>query len=67
MKKIMFFTTAIMLAVCFQFQPANATVGGGIEELSDGKVKYSITLPSGQEFVQLFVRQNGIQNFAEAI
>src|ERR1700759_5269424 len=30
----------------------------------DGTLEYAIVLPSGQAFVELFVRQNGIQNIA---
>ncbi|HEX4461823.1 MAG TPA: hypothetical protein VIA18_27775, partial [Polyangia bacterium] len=33
-------------------------------DYGNGTLEYAIVLPSGQAFVQLFVRQNGIQNIA---
>ena len=43
---------------------ARAAQTGTATDLGDGGVEFDITLPSGQAFVQLFVRQNGIQNVA---
>jgi hypothetical protein len=36
-------------------------------ELAGGKVKYAVKLPSGQKYVELFVRKNGVQNVAQNI
>lgn len=40
---------------------------GNIADLGNGSVKFSVTLPANQQYVELFVRQNGIQNVAQAI
>jgi len=34
---------------------------------ADGSVNFSVKLPSGQQYVELFSRNNGIQNIAQAI
>jgi hypothetical protein len=36
-------------------------------QLPDGAARFEVTLPSGQAYVELFVRQNGVQNTAQAI
>jgi hypothetical protein len=36
-------------------------------DLGDGSVDFGVSLPSGQAYVELFVRQNGIQNIATPI
>src|SRR5258706_10748812 len=41
--------------------PAIATI------LEGGRVEYRVVLPRGQAYVELFVRQNGIQNVASEI
>lgn len=33
-------------------------------ELAGGQVKYRVTLPSGQRYVEVFARKNGVQNLA---
>ena len=43
---------------------ASANETSSATDLGDGTLEYAIVLPSGQAFVQLFVRQNGIQNIA---
>jgi len=35
--------------------------------LGNGSMKFQVTLPSGQNYVEVFVRQNGIQNVAQNI
>jgi hypothetical protein len=40
---------------------------GNLVDLGNGSVKFSVTLPANQQYVELFVRQNGIQNVAQAI
>jgi hypothetical protein len=37
---------------------------GTLCDLGDGSVRFSVTLPSGQQYVEVFSRQNGIQNVA---
>jgi hypothetical protein len=44
-----------------------ATVPYRATVLGEGQVRYSVTLPAGQNYVELFVRQNGIQNVAQNI
>jgi hypothetical protein len=36
-------------------------------ELANGQVKYRVTLPSGQRYVEVFARKNGVQNLAQNI
>lgn len=36
-------------------------------DLGAGNVKYSVTLPSGQRYVEVFSRKNGVQNVAQNI
>ncbi len=36
-------------------------------DLGSGSVKYSVTLPSGQHYVEVFARKNGVQNTAHEI
>jgi hypothetical protein len=36
-------------------------------DLGDGTVQFSVTLPAGQAYVEVFSRQNGIQNVAQNI
>jgi hypothetical protein len=40
---------------------------GSLCQLADGNVKFQVTLPSGQQFVEVFARQNGSQNLASNI
>src|SRR5687767_13101939 len=35
--------------------------------LAEGKIRFQVTLPSGQAYVELFARQNGLQNLATNI
>lgn len=44
--------------------PAFATQIASATDLGGGSLRYDIVLPSGQAFVELFVRQNDIQNVA---
>ena len=39
----------------------------GALDLGAGNVKYSVRLPSGQRYVEVFARKNGVQNTAHAI
>jgi hypothetical protein len=41
--------------------------GGAVCQSGAGELTFQVTLPSGQQYVELFVRQNGIQNVATAI
>jgi hypothetical protein len=43
------------------------TVPYSATDLGAGSVKYSVTLPSGQHFVEVFARKNGVQNTAHEI
>jgi hypothetical protein len=52
---------ALLLLAPFSF--ANTA----IHDLGNGQVAFEIKLPAGQQFVQVFARQNGQQNLAEAI
>lgn len=36
-------------------------------ELQEGRARFEVVLPSGQAYVEVFIRQNGIQNTAQAI
>jgi hypothetical protein len=36
-------------------------------DLGDGSMEFAVVLPSGQAYVEVFVRQNGIQNVAQNI
>jgi hypothetical protein len=55
--------TSAALAGC----PDPASGTGAICDLGDGKVRFSVTLPSGQQYVEVFSRQNGLQNVATNI
>jgi hypothetical protein len=46
---------------------ALSTSAGSLRELGDGQLEFRVTLPSGQRYVEVFARQNGIQNVALAI
>ena len=43
------------------------TVPYSATDLGAGSVKYSVTLPSGQRYVEVFARKNGVQNVAHDI
>jgi hypothetical protein len=45
--------------------PAAGT--GAVCDAGDGRLTYQVTLPSGQQYVEVFARQNGVQNLATAI
>lgn len=45
--------------------PANNS--GNVCNLGGGQLKLQVTLPSGQQYVEVFARQNGVQNVAVAI
>jgi hypothetical protein len=51
------------LEVCAS--PANNS--GNVCNLGGGQLKLQVTLPSGQQYVEVFARQNGVQNVAVAI
>jgi hypothetical protein len=40
---------------------------GNVCELENGSLEYRVTLPSGERYVEVFARQNGVQNLAQAI
>ena len=40
---------------------------GSVCRLPGGQLQFQVTLPAGQQYVELFVRQNGVQNVASAI
>jgi hypothetical protein len=44
-----------------------AQAQGQVSELSKGRARFEVRLPSGQAYVELFVRQNGLQNVAQAV
>ena len=46
---------------------ARADSNTALVPLSGGAARFEVTLPSGQAYVEVFVRQNGIQNTAQAI
>lgn len=52
-----------LLEVCSV--PANNS--GNVCNLGGGQLKFQVTLPSGQQYVEVFARQNGQQNVAVAI
>jgi hypothetical protein len=45
--------------------PASGT--GSVADLGAGQLRFSVTLPSGQQYVEVFSRQNGLQNVATNI
>lgn len=45
--------------------PANNS--GSVCNLGGGQLRFQVTLPSGQQYVEVFARQNGLQNVAIAI
>lgn len=51
------------LEVCTS--PANNS--GNVCNLGGGQLKFQVTLPGGQQYVEVFARQNGLQNVATAI
>ena len=53
----------LLLLPCLAFASDNSTLTYN----GNGTVTFEITLPSGQAFVELFSRQNGIQNLAVSI
>jgi hypothetical protein len=40
---------------------------GNVCDLGGGQLEYRVTLPSGERYVEVFARQNGVQNLAQAI
>jgi hypothetical protein len=61
----------VKLAPC-QPDLGGGTIGpplntGSACTLANGDVKFQITLPIGQQYVEVFARQNGIQNVAQDI
>jgi len=46
---------------------APALGGGAACDLGNGRLGFQVTLPKGQQYVEVFARQNGIQNVAVAI
>jgi len=56
-------TTTRELASC----PTPPSGSGALCDLGDGRRRFAVTLPSGQAYVEVFVRQNGLQNVAQAI
>jgi hypothetical protein len=55
----------IQLAVDSCSVPANGS--GSVCDIGGGSLEYQVTLPSGQQYVELFATQNGIQNVASDI
>jgi hypothetical protein len=47
--------------------PRPAVGTGSTCDLGSGQIKYQVTLPSGQAYVEVFARQNGTQNVATNI
>ena len=45
----------------FQYGQANP---GKLTNLGDGKIRFEVTLPSNQQYVEIFSRKNGVQNLA---
>ncbi len=58
-------TSASMAALFGCDTPAEGT--GSICDLGNGAVLFQVTLPSNQMYVELFSRQNGVQNVAAGI
>lgn len=56
-------TTLLILLLIAPLSFANTAV----RDLGNGQVSFEIKLPTNQQFVQVFARQNGQQNIAEAI
>ncbi len=56
-------TSELALKVCAA--PANGT--GNVCSPAPGQLQFQVSLPSDQAYVEVFVRQNGIQNVAQAI
>ena len=66
----------VALAGCGAVDPGNVGVSSSSDpltvpysatDLGAGSVKYSVTLPSGQHYVEVFARKNGVQNTAHDI
>jgi hypothetical protein len=55
--------TSAALTACAD--PESGT--GAVCDLGEGTLRFSVTLPSGQQYVEVFSRQNGIQNVATNI
>jgi hypothetical protein len=64
MNRFMIRALAVVIFAMGAGGEARAAQTGTATDLGGGGVEFDITLPSGQAFVQLFVRQNGIQNIA---
>jgi len=60
MRQIIALLTLLLLA-------PHSFANTAIRDLGNGQVAFEAKLPSGQQFVQVFARQNGQQNVAEAI
>jgi hypothetical protein len=58
-------TDSVQAAVVSCPVPAKNT--GSACDLGNGSFKFQVTLASGQQYVEVFARQNGIQNVATAI
>jgi hypothetical protein len=54
---------AAALEVCV----SPAVNSGNVCNLGGGQLKLQVTLPTGQQYVEVFARQNGVQNVAVAI
>ena len=67
--------TSLALAGCGGAEPsegvssssASLTVPYSATDLGVGSVRFSVTLPSGQHYVEVFSRKNGVQNVAHNI
>ena len=67
--------TSLALAGCGGVPPTESTGSGSqaltlpysATDLGAGTVQFSITLPSGQHYVEVFSRKNGVQNVAHNI
>jgi hypothetical protein len=64
---ILLFMAAILGVSDGLARDGEAASAPAASELQGGQVRFAIVLPSGQQYVELFVRQNGIQNVAMAI
>lgn len=56
-------STSQALSACAEPAPNH----GSLCELGGGQIKFQVTLPSGQQYVEVFSRQNGLQNVAQNI
>ncbi len=55
------------LILIFTFIPCLSFASPNLIDNCDGSLTYEVTLPSGQAYVEIFARQNGIQNIATNI